>query len=163
MLWPFRFCPACGTPVHGEAGVAPLNCEACPERFFRPVSVGVAVVLIENRQMLLGRRRDGGWCIPCGYLEWGEEVASAARREFREETGLEVEIVGIRQVQSNFHRPEDLSVGIWFDGRRLSGELQAGDDLVAVQFFDCWEIPEILFPTDRRVIDEWIRSVDSIT
>ena len=54
------------------------------------------MILQKGRAILLGRRArgkyKGAWCIPCGHLEWGEEVRSAARREFLEETGLEVEV-----------------------------------------------------------------------
>jgi ADP-ribose pyrophosphatase YjhB (NUDIX family) len=142
------------------AAVSPAVCRSCGERIFRPVAVGVAVVLIEDGRVLLGRRREGSWCVPCGYLNWGEEVEAAAQREFREETGLEVAIGGVRFAASNFHRPESLSVGIWFDGRRLGGELRAGDDLVDVRFFGAGEIPELAFPTDRVVIERWRGSLD---
>jgi ADP-ribose pyrophosphatase YjhB (NUDIX family) len=44
----------------------------------------VAVVLVENDQILLVRRLgsyQGMWCIPCGHVEYDEEIRSAARRE----------------------------------------------------------------------------------
>ncbi len=116
----------------------------------------MAVVLIEGERILLGKRRDGEWCIPCGYLEWGEEITSAAKREFREETGIEVEIMGVRGVHSNFHRSDNLSVGVWFDGKRTGGELRAGDDLVEVGFFGKKELPPLAFATDREVVRSWL-------
>ncbi len=155
MHWPFQYCPRCGEEFSGEKQSNRMECPHCRERFYRPISVGVAVVLIEQERILLGKRRGGGWCIPCGYLEWGEEIALAARREFREETGLDVEITGVRQVQSNFHRVEQMSVGVWFNGRRTGGELKAGDDLVEVRFFGKRELPEIVFATDEEVVRSW--------
>ena len=157
MRWPFRYCPSCGEELSAAKECNPIECTRCRDRFFRPVSVGVAVVLIEEERILLGKRRDGGWCIPCGYLEWGEEVTSAAQREFHEETGLEVAITGVRRVQSNFHRPENLSVGIWLDGKRTGGELRAGDDLVEVGFFGKKELPTLAFATDEEVVRYWWR------
>ena len=108
-----------------------------------------------------GRRYQGHWCIPCGYLEWGEEVRTAAAREFLEETGLEVEITGVYAVHSNFHNPNDLTVGIWFKGRVTGGALQAGDDLDLVDYFSLEELPEpIAFPTDRLVLEKLRREME---
>lgn len=156
MRWPFRYCPSCGVELSAGKEINPIECPGCRDRFFRPVSLGVAVVLIEGERILLGKRRDGEWCIPCGYLEWGEEITSAAKREFREETGIEVEIMGVRGVHSNFHRSDNLSVGVWFDGKRTGGELRAGDDLVEVGFFGKKELPPLAFATDREVVRSWL-------
>lgn len=59
----------------------------------RPIIMVGAAVLISNEQgqVLLLRRADNGlWGSPGGALEPGESLAQAARRETREETGLEV-------------------------------------------------------------------------
>ncbi len=117
-------------------------------------------MVIEGGRILLGKRAPnvsygGMWCIPCGHLEWDEEVHIAAIREFYEETGLLVEIRGVLAVHSNFHDVEHQTVGIWFWGDPIGGELKAGDDLVEVGFFSRMEIPaNMAFPTDLVVIEE---------
>ena len=59
-------------------------------------------------------------------------------------------------VHSNFHDPERLTVGIWFAGEVVGGELAPGDDLDQVDFFPWTGPPEPLaFPTDRRVLAEF--------
>ena len=60
-------------------------------------------------------------------------------------------------VQSNFHRPELQTVGIWYKAHRISGQLRAGGDLAAVDFFDLASLPELKFPTDRKVAQQLFR------
>ncbi|MGD0969782.1 MAG: NUDIX hydrolase [Desulfobaccales bacterium] len=136
-----------------------LACRDCRRVLYVNPAVGVAVVVRRGEQILWGRRAGGpspgAWCLPCGYLEWGEEVREAAAREFQEETGLAVEVGELLAVHSNFHDPERLTVGLWFAGRVVGGELRAGDDLTEVAFFPVAQPPQPLaFPTDALVAGE---------
>jgi len=60
--------------------------------------VGVGVLVIRDGRVLLGQRRGshgaGSWAPPGGHLEFAESVEACARREVREETGLELQ--GVR-------------------------------------------------------------------
>ncbi|MCA0987472.1 NUDIX hydrolase [Guptibacillus algicola] len=58
----------------------------------RPLILPGAVVIIinENNELLLQHRKDGGWGLPGGLMELGESLEETARREIKEETGLEV-------------------------------------------------------------------------
>jgi 8-oxo-dGTP diphosphatase len=123
--------------------------------------VGVAVVLLEGGSILLGRRNGGPWagrwCIPCGHVDWGEDIRDAARREMKEETGLIVEIGPVCAVHSNFHDRSSLTVGVWFHGRAVGGVLEAGDDLDRVDYFPLRTPPPLAFPTDATVIADLTR------
>lgn len=61
--------------------------------------VGVGGVVIHRGRALLIRRGHeplkGEWSIPGGLVELGEELAQAARRELKEETGLDVEPIEV--------------------------------------------------------------------
>jgi ADP-ribose pyrophosphatase YjhB (NUDIX family) len=132
------------------------KCPQCDWIHYLNPTVGVAVVLMNEGKILLGKRRDGGWCIPCGHVEWDENVQDAAIREFKEETGLTINIREILAVHSNFHDSEHHTVGVWFRGEEADGELIAGGDLEQVGFFPFDQLPDLKFPTDQAVIQQLI-------
>ena len=156
----YRYCPRCAEPLDAKVrgGLPRPSCGSCGFVHFRNPAVGVAVVVLDNEgRVLLGRRSAGGnvgeWCIPCGYVEWGEDIREAARREFAEETGLDVEIGEVCAVHSNFHNTASLTVGIWFYATIVGGQAAASDDLDQVAWFPPDDPPEPLaFPTDRFVL-----------
>jgi 8-oxo-dGTP diphosphatase len=151
----YRYCPYCRQTLQSfrdEERLQRLRCPACGWIYYRNPTVGVAVVLVEDGRLLLGERQDGGWCIPCGHVEWDEDIEQAAEREFAEETGLLVALDGVLAVHSNFHNPIQHTVGIWYRGIRRSGALRAGGDLLQVGFFSLQHLPALKFPTDRDVV-----------
>lgn len=73
------------------------------------VAVGVVVVM-DSRVLLVKRGREpskGLWSVPGGLIELGEKLEDAARREVREETGIDVQIDKLLGVANNIVRDDD--------------------------------------------------------
>ncbi len=153
----FKFCPMCRTKLDpGKDG--PFHrrqCNRCGYTQYRNPTVGVAVILLEKGQILLVKRKGsyaGSWCIPCGHVEWDEDIRLAAVREMKEETGLNVEVKTVFDVLSNFHDDKHHTVGVWFMGKKISGTLYPGSDASQAEFFPLTDLPgDMAFPTDRHI------------
>lgn len=93
------------------------------------------VALVGDRLVLTGHSRNGEayWVLPGGHLEVGEPVAEALAREFREETGLEVQPRGLLYL-SDFLPSDRQVVDLVFRVAVTGGYLTKGGDPEAV---DC--------------------------
>lgn len=157
----FEFCPKCGgrLAVKFRRERKRAVCDKCGFVFYDNPVVGVAAIVLKGDRILLGRRArfstyPGLWCIPCGFVEYDEDVREAARREFKEETGLVIEVEGVYTVHSNWHNPEQHTVGIWFNASVAGGELCPGDDIDEVGYFPLTAPPPLAFPTDALVVKQ---------
>ena len=131
----------------------PENPRAYPDRPY----VGVGVVIFRGDQVLLAQRgkppRQLSWSIPGGAQELDETVREAGLREVREETGLEIDILGLIDVVDSISRDPDGRVQfhytlVDFYAEWRSGEAIAGDDCPAV----CWANLDDLDGYDIRAI-----------
>jgi 8-oxo-dGTP diphosphatase len=156
----FQFCPHCSSPMapRDENGVMRKYCPACGYIQYRNPLPGVAVLIIKDGKILLGKRgpasfRPGTWCLPGGFIEFDEDFITAARREVLEETGLEIEVESIINVASNFLSSRLHSLVVVFQASVKGGTLQAGDDLEALEWFPLeGDLPEMAFESDVYLI-----------
>ena len=159
----WHWCPRCREPLERarRSGQPRPTCGACGFVFFANPGVGAAVVVRDAEGRVLLVRRSSGqfgagkWCFPCGFVEWGEDVRDAARREALEEAGIEVVLGEVLQAASNFHEERKPTIGIWFAATLADPAAcpTAGDDADAVGWFDPLAPPPLAFPTDRVLLE----------
>ena len=112
-------------------------------------------------RILLCRRaiepRRGFWTLPAGFMETGESVRDAARREAREEAGCEIEIDAVLAVYDVVHVQQ---VQVMFRAALVDGRFEAGPESLECALFAWDEIPwdEIAFPSARWALDHWRES-----
>ena len=97
----------------------------------------------------------GRWSFPSGYVDRGEAVEDAARREVLEETAVEVAIDRLLGVYS---AAGDAVVFIAYGGHSTGGVPAAGPEAIEVGLFPPHELPELAFAHDPAIVDAWRRA-----
>jgi ADP-ribose pyrophosphatase YjhB (NUDIX family) len=136
-----RLCPRCGAAAE-VAHPRSLSCPACGlQAYFNPKPVAAAIPRDGDGRVILLRRGfepgAGRWTFPGGFVDLGESVEDAARRETREELELMVELGGVVGVYS---RAEDRVVLVVYEARAL-GVPRTTPEAVEVRAFAPSELP----------------------
>lgn len=114
--------------------------------------LGVGALILNRDRILMAQRGKeplkGWWSLPGGLVETGESLEAAVRREVREETGLEIRPAGVVEIFERIMRdssgaPEYHYVLIDYLCRVSGGELQAGDDVCAVEWTRRRDLPQL--------------------
>ncbi|HEX4345275.1 MAG TPA: NUDIX domain-containing protein [Solirubrobacteraceae bacterium] len=157
-----RFCPRCAAPAN-VVFPRSLTCDACGYRaLWSPEPVAAAIPRDDDGRIWLLRRAHheaaGRWSFPGGFVELGESVEDAARRETREEMEIEIEVGALVGVYS---RADERIVLVVFDARAL-GVPRETDEASEVRAFAPEELPwdELAFWSTTRALRE---SLDRLT
>ena len=103
------------------------------------------------RVLLIRRKHEpygGAWALPGGFVEEGERLIEAARRELKEETGVAVEDLEQLTIAGDPGRdPRGWTVSAVFWARvdAATANAVADDDAAEVGWFDLDELPEMAF------------------
>jgi 8-oxo-dGTP pyrophosphatase MutT (NUDIX family) len=132
------------------------------------VPATTVVVPDDDRRVLLIRRSDNGrWALPGGTMDVGEYLADAAVREVKEETGLDVEIVGIlgtytdpRHVIAYDDGEVRQQFAICFESRIVGGSLLAdGSEAKDAKFFSAADLDGLnLHPSMRLRVNHYLEA-----
>ena len=163
----YKFCPKCGAALSKrrlkEFEPERLVCTQCLfVMYLNPKIASGAVVDYEGGIVLLRREiepRAGFWVHPGGFVDRGETLEAAAKRETKEEVGLEVEI---GRLLGAFSFDDSEVVVVTYAARTISGVPMVGDESLEVRTFAPSEIPwdDLAFPSTRLALNEYLRGLD---
>lgn len=153
-----RFCGRCGAPTEIAESELARGCSSCDAVYYPRINPAVIMLVTRGDLMLLGRRPEGRFFSTlAGFVDAGETLEEAVRREVREEVGLSIDDVRYFASQP-WPFPSQLMVG--FTARSESGEIQVDErELAEARWFRAGdELPPI--PTDitiaRWLIDDFL-------
>jgi ADP-ribose pyrophosphatase YjhB (NUDIX family) len=116
-----------------------------------PAGSGPSIVLIRRKNP------PSGWAIPGGFVDYGESLESAARREAVEETSLEVELLYQLGAYSDPSRdPRHHTISVVFVGRS-TGTPKAADDAAEIGIFDQTSLPDPLAFDHKKILSDYFK------
>ena len=122
---------------------------------FRPVRMGVRVVMIQNDKVWLVRHTYlPGWFLPGGGLKRKETLEQAARREAFEETGAELREITLIGAYSNFKEwKTDHTIVFLCKDFNINGKTDG--EIAEVRAFPLNTLPANVFSVHRRLIADY--------
>jgi len=159
-----RYCGTCGAPMRSESAGHVMKCTqpACGAEHFPRLDPAIIVLVTDGERALLGRQAawpPGRYSTIAGFVEPGESLEDAVRREVLEETGVTV-------LDAEYHSsqpwPFPSSLMIGFTARATASEVpRADEELEDVRWFTREEIasgtPRLPPPqsVSLRLIEDW--------
>ncbi len=122
-----RFCGVCGSPCVPRSAGHVMHCTGCETDHFPRSDPAVIMLVVREDRALLGhatRFVDGMYSTLAGFVEPGESLEEAVRREVFEETGVSVGEVAYHSSQP-WPFPQSLMLGFYGEG--LSEEITFHD------------------------------------
>jgi NAD+ diphosphatase len=165
-----KYCGLCGSPSRAESGGNTRICAnaQCGQTIFPRVDPAIIVLISNGPQCLLGRQAtwpEGRYSTIAGFVEPGESLEDAVRREVKEESNIEVHDV---QYHSSQPWPFPSSLMLGFTGSAATNEIVLNDgELEDARWFTRKELqsgfPKLPYRLSiaRRLVDDWLALEDS--
>ncbi len=158
---PFRFCPACATPLEDPDGEGGAHCPTCKRSWYRNSAPTAGCAIVDHGKALVtvrGREPEKGrFDVPGGFLLPGEDPIVGLKRETKEELGVDIDVdVGdcLSMVPHRYGKEGDFVLALGFKARLVGGGVSPADDVEEVQWVDAGELDDLDFawPHDRELV-----------
>jgi ADP-ribose pyrophosphatase YjhB (NUDIX family) len=138
-------CPKCGAPV---------------TLYRNPLLTVDIIIRIPDRGIVMIERRNPpyGWALPGGFVDYGESLETAAFREAKEETGLDLDDLQQFHAYSDPNRdPRHHTVTVVFTavGRGIP---EAADDALHLKVFPVERLPRSIAFDHARILSDYLGS-----
>ena len=157
----YSFCPKCGDKLKivNHDNKPRLQCASRGFIFYQNAKP-TASVLIENDkgEILLTRRAieplKGYWDTAGGFCEEDEHPEDAAKREIKEELGVEVELTGLVGIfMDRYGDNGDWTINLHYSGRIKGGDIKPADDIDGYEWFSIDRLPKVAFASGQFALD----------
>ena len=125
-----------------------------------PVPAVDLIIEIKGKGLVLIERLNPppGWALPGGFVEVGETLEQAAVREAKEETCLDVELLGQFHTYSDPKRDPRMHCISTVFVARATGTPRAEDDAKSVAVYPKDSLPDVLAFDHRKILDDYLNS-----
>lgn len=125
-----------------------------------PIPAVDLIIEIEGQGLVLIERLNPppGWALPGGFVEVGESLEQAAIREAKEETCLDVELLGQFHTYSDPNRDPRMHCISTVFVARATGTPKAEDDAKSVAIYFKDQLPDVLAFDHRQILEDYLNS-----
>ena len=134
------------------------NCGNKIKIYKNPIPTVDIIIEYKNGIVLIERKNfPFGWAIPGGFVDYGESLETAAIREAKEETNLDVILISQLHTYSSPNRdPRQHTVSTVFTAKG-NGILKAKDDAVNAEIFTKKNLPENMAFDHRKILEDYFK------
>jgi ADP-ribose pyrophosphatase YjhB (NUDIX family) len=138
------------------------HCGGLVETYRNPLPTVDIIIETEKGIVLIKRRNPPyGWALPGGFVDYGESLETAAVREAKEETSLDVTLVAALGAYSDPRRdPRHHTISYVYIARAW-GAPRASDDAVEIGIFDRASLPEDLAFDHAKILQDYFERCSS--
>jgi len=128
-------------------------------KFKNPLCAVDVIIETQGGIILIKRKNPpAGWAIPGGFVDYGESLEDAVRREAKEETGLDIELIKQFHTYSDPGRdPRHHTISVIYIAR-AEGKPEAGDDAKEAGIFTRDSLPEDIAFDHRQILEDYFNN-----
>jgi 8-oxo-dGTP diphosphatase len=132
------------------------------------IGIGSGVMIMRNGKILLGRRYVdpkkadselngmGTWTMPGGKMDFGETFEETARREVKEEAGIDLKKLEVICVNNErIGGAHFITIGMYSENFDGEAQIMEPDEIVEWQWFSLNELPSPLYFPSKKIIENY--------